>query len=465
MDERRFLGITVLADFILNEGTGAILENLRRAGATAVALNPTVTVEAPEGEGSFQPPSDAGSSPRLFDRPLWGRRQLWVRSAPSYRPDPAFYRGCPYGPRQADATTDEYGGRVEEFIDAALAAGFEVYFQVAACRPSALRDDDRPRLPDGRPPQERMADTASLASPAVRAYNAAYIADLLARYPQISGFRPDWPEYPCYKLDEAFQDFGPHVEKWAQAAGFDFAAIQREVGAFYEYLHGGLRNADLEDWAGAGGGRFDQTRLLRRYPAVLEWLRLKVALSVDLLANWRAGLDAAGGTGKKLSANAFMPPFTLFTGFDFAGAAAHCDAASPKLYTMHWSAMVEFWGRVLLERNLGLDEALLTRALARLFDLDDECAAEGLADYGYPEPDEAHPVADNPQRRKIDQALTEAGDSMQITPLVHGYGPAADFERRFRLVAESRAHGAWINRYGYLGDDKLEAIGRLWGGR
>ena len=45
---------------------------------------------------------------------------------------------------------------------------------------------------------------------------------------------------------------------------------------------------------------------------------------------------------------------------------------------------------------------------------------------------------------------------------MHGYGPLHDFVRRFRVVAESPADGVWINRYGYLGDDKLNAVGRIW---
>ena len=96
-DTRRFLGITVMADFILNEGVAGILDNItRRAGATAVGLNPTVTAPSAAGVGSFQPPADAGSSPRLFDRPLWGKRALWVQSGPSYRPNQAHYATCPY---------------------------------------------------------------------------------------------------------------------------------------------------------------------------------------------------------------------------------------------------------------------------------------------------------------------------------------------------------------------------------
>ena len=35
--------------------------------------------------------------------------------------------------------------------------------------------------------------------------------------------------------------------------------------------------------------------------------------------------------------------------------------------------------------------------------------------------------------------------------------------RRFRIVAESEADGVWINRYGYLSDEKLDAVGGIWG--
>jgi len=54
----RLFGITVLADFVLNEGVEGILDNItERAGANAIAVNPIVTAEAAEGEGSWQPPT------------------------------------------------------------------------------------------------------------------------------------------------------------------------------------------------------------------------------------------------------------------------------------------------------------------------------------------------------------------------------------------------------------------------
>ena len=460
---KRLLGITVLGDYILNEGIDGILDNLiDRAGATAVAINPTVTAPAAEGEGSFQPPTDAGSSPRLFDRPLWGKRALWVRGGPSYRPQTALYADTPYKPREPNQLTDEHGALIGDFIDAALQRGLEVYFQVSGTRPTSLRDEDHPLLPNGARPVDRMADSGCLASGAIRRYVTAYVRDLLDAYPRVTGFRPDWPEYPCYKLDEAFQDFSPAVGTWAADHGYDFATARRDAGRLYEHLHGGLTNRDLEYLAGANRGVASQLTLLRRHPGVLEWLRLKAGLSVDLLQHWRQAITEAGGVDKKLSANAFMPPFTLVTGFDFAGAGSCCAAASPKLYTMHWCVMVVFWGEVLLKRNPGLDESLLVRALANLFDLADEPWAERLSDYHYPAPDEPHPVPDAALSRKIGQALSEADGRLDITPLMHGYGPVDDFTRRLRVVADSGAHGVWLNRYGYLSDEKLSAVGRIW---
>jgi len=154
---------------------------------------------------------------------------------------------------------------------------------------------------------------------------------------------------------------------------------------------------------------------------------------------------------------------TLFTGFDFSGASPYCQAISPKLYTMHWSVMVEFWGSVLLAHNDGLDESLVVRALANLLDLDDVVTATKLSDYGYPEPNEPHPIPDAPQARKIRQVMNTVGDQTQVTALMHGYGPLKDFARRFKVVADSDAHGVWINRYGYLSDEKLDAVREIWG--
>ena len=454
MPALKFLGITVLGDYILCERPDAIIENLLRVGATAVACNPTVTAPGDEATGSFQPPIDAGSSPRVFDRPLFGKTSLWVRSGVSYRPRQEFYANSPYAARKPNDLSDEHGAIIGEFIDKAVDAGLKVYFQVGAVQPSGLRDEDKPRLPDGSIPPNRMANTGSLCSDAVRSFNRAYVQDLYAQYPKIHGFRPDWPEYPCYTLGEVFQDFSEHVAAWASPHGFDFEAIRADVGSLYDLLLGRnpdrqLTNADFEQ----AFSRESASSGIR------EWLRLKSALSVDILKHWREIIAGASGGEGKLSANAFMTPYTVATGFDFSGAAAVCEAISPKFYTMHWSLMVKFWADPILGANPQLDESTVVDCLVRMMDIGDGETSKTVADYGYPAPDEPHPIPDEPQLRKLARVTEEVGEAAQVTPLVHGYGPLDDFHRRLKLVGQSDSvAGVWINRYGYLGDDKLKAI-------
>lgn len=86
------------------------------------------------------------------------------------------------------------------------------------------------------------------------------------------------------------------------------------MGEVYNHLHGHLSNRDLRDLASADRGKFSLLTLVKHHPMIMEWLRLKSALSLDLLRDWREAIAAYGGAGKELSANAFMPPFTLFTG-------------------------------------------------------------------------------------------------------------------------------------------------------
>ena len=488
---RRYIGVTVLCDYVISEGVDAVLANLLRVGASAVAINPTVTTEAPDAAtGSWQPPSDGGTSPRLFDRPLFGKRALWVRSGSSFNPRLSLYDGCDYQPRPANDLTFELGHIIGEFIQRVLTAGLEVYLQIGGCGGlgfPGLRDEDRPRTPDGEVPPNRMADTASLASPGIRAYNAAFAKDLLLEYPDITGFRIDWPEYPCYTWGELFADFSPHVATFAAANGFDFQRIRTDVGAFKFYCEQNLTNAQLAQVAlqpDRGATMLWSAATAR--PGVLEWLRLKAALCLDLVKDWRRAVDAATPRSRstaspvQLHAHAFMPPWTLFTGLDFAAIAPYVDAISPKLYTMHWAQMVTYWATALLEATQhkhgsakarpggALDEGLLIKAIVRVLDMADgtesDPGGETLEHYHYPEPHEPHPVADGPQLRKIDACFDLVRGVTKVIPLIHGYGPDDDFARRVAVVAQSSAEGAWLNRYGYLGDAKLESVRQLLGG-
>ena len=454
-----FLGITVLGDFILSEGVEGIIANLTRIGATAVTVNPTVTGPGTEQNGSFQPPIDAGSSPRVFDRPLFGKHSLWVRGGVSYRPRTELYAQSAYSARQPNELTTEHGAVIGEFIDAAVAAGLKVYLQIGAVQPSGLRDEDKPRLPNGNIPDNRMANTGSLASEAVRSYNRAYVKDLIAEYPNITGFRPDWPEYPCYTFGEVFQDFSDHVAEFAKANGFDFDTIKQDVGDLYDVLLGTAQDRKLSN------SDFDSLGETSTWShSIQEWLRLKAALSNDVLKHWRSAITDGGGEQYELSTNAFMTPYSTATGLDYAGAAEICNAVSPKFYTMHWSLMVQFWAEPILAGNPQLSEESVVGCLVKLMDIDDEFQGKRIADYGYPDPDEPHPIPNGPQLRKLDQCVEQiSGVGLgDLYPLVHGYGPVDDFARRLELVAEHDSiNGLWINRYGYLSAAKLDAIQRI----
>ncbi len=461
MSHRVRVGITCLSDFILSEGPDAVVANLvDRAGAAAVTLNPTVTEPAPAGRGSFQPPSDGGSSPRTFDRPLWGRTRLWVRSEPSYVPDEKLYDESAYRPRQAGDLTRRLGGEVRRFMELAHDRDLEVSFQIGAAAPPGLRDEDRPRLPGGGLADHPMAKTASLASAAVRAYHRAYLTDLLHAYPDLDCVRVDWPEYPCYTIDETFADFHP-----AFGAG---KALEHEIGELRHWVLTGLSDRVLRDWMAAAGGGAPYEHLRRRWPALDEWLLGKRETAIDYLRFLRSIMDDAGAHAVALAPNAFPPPFSILTGLPFADLRDVAPWVAVKLYTMHWLQIVRFWMDDILAGSPHIDAALLAEALLTLFDVGDTLSRPlDAATVRYPEPDEPHPVDDAVQRRKVAQACLES--TVPVAPIVHGYGPHDDFSRRYRAAVGAAGHDGeigctdcgrvWVNRYGYLSDEKLEVIG------
>jgi hypothetical protein len=455
----RFAGITVMPEFIQTEAIERVLDNIAgRAGATAVATSPYVMTIADEATGSREPPIDAGAGKaRLLDRPLWGKRELFVKTAPSYSPDLRLYRGLRYQPAPVNELTRRQGPLIGEFVRAARARRLKVYLQIQAAIPPGYRvqfggpaEEDQPRLPDGRIPTRRVANNGSLASREISAYAQALIRDLCQAYQEIDGIRVDWPEYPPYFLDGVFLDFSPAAQAAASRLGFSFERMRREAGDLYRLLHGDLTDAHLRRWQKPDWNRF----------AALEWNRLKAALTDELLSGFRAALTAAGGKEKELMPNAFPPPFSFASGMDFARAARHSAGISVKLYTMHWPMMLRFYGDALREANPSIDERLLVRALAAWFDIADDGGFERLADYRYPEPEEPHPAGPRAQARKIREAQAAAG-TVPVLALAHGYGPVADFRNRLRVAYEAAGQRVWVNRYGYLSDAKLDAMGAI----
>ena len=460
---QRFVGITVMPEDYQVEGIEQVLRNVKtRARATAVATSPYVMEPSDRQHGQRQPPIDAGAGGvRLLDRPLWGRRELYTASSPSFVPNLKLYHGLRYQPSAPDDRTRRQGRIVRDFLVAARAAGLKTYFQIQSVIPpdyivtsGGPTEEDQPRLPDGSVPKRRVGNTGSLASLDIRRYTQALIADLCQQYPEIDGIRGDWPEYPQYLLDDAFLDFGAPAQAAAKRLGLDFERMRRAAADLYQHLHGELTDRELES---AG---FVLLPFMSRNEGLADLGRFKATLVKELLQGFREALTAAGGAAKQLVPNAFPPPFSFSSGMDYRLAAPHCDGFSVKLYTMHWPMIVRFYGDALKQANPGISDALLVRKLVRILGIADDNGLPRLSDYNYPGPDTPHRAGRAAQRGRI-QAAQQAAGKTPVYALAHGYGPLEDFRQRLDVAYRASRRRVWINRYGYLTEAKIDAIGSV----
>ena len=470
MPPRPFLGITVMPEYYQYESIEQVLDNLEQAGATAVTTSPYVMELADEKTGHREPPLDGGAgSVRVLDRPLWGQHELFMRTAPSFVPNSLSYQGLRYQPSKATDLTLREGPIVERFIKAAQGRGLKVYFQIQAAIPPGYRvqfggpvNDDLPRLPSGKIPQNRVANNGSLASPHILDYQAALISDLCQQYPSIDGIRFDWPEYPPYELDSVFVDFCHHAEAAAERMGIDFASIQRDVAGAYHHLHHNLTSSELVHLLGEDptNRALDLRSFLNQFPGLLGWVDFKARLVEELLQSFRQAMDEAGGNQMELIAHAFPPPWSHVTGLDFQRASKHCQGICVKLYGMHWAMMLNNYGTQILRENSEITETDLVHTLVHVLDLSNAANYQHLADYRYPPPNQPHPIDAAAQIRKIEAARSQTQDC-PLYVLAHSYGPVADVVERIRLALENGADGIWVNRYCYLSDEKLAGIKEL----
>ena len=461
----RELGIVVFPEFFQTEGVGHVLDNLqRRTKLTAIATSPYVMRPATEADGGREPPIDGGAgSVRLLDRLLWGRRELFVRTSVAFEPDLACYAGLRYQPPSPDEHTRSTGPTVRQALDQARARGLRTYLQVQAAIPPGYRvqfggpeADDEPLLFDGSMVRDRLDKNGSLASPHIRDYTAALLKDLLRAYPEVDGFHIDWPEYPPYTLDSAFLDFGPHARLAASRLGFDFGLMQKDAARLHDWLTRRMTFDELERFGRPESADAAIREVRDSHPGIAMACAFKAVVSTECVARLRAAVP-----GKEIVLRSFPPPWTDISGFSFRQMAPISDAICVKLFTMHWPMMVNSWGTRMLRENPALGSRLaVCRILARIFDQtgSPDDFGDGIAEY--PGPETPHPV----DAAAICRKLAAAADMAKSTPvfaMAHGYGPVADFRERLRTAWAVTGHKVWINRYGYLSDEKLDAVGQV----
>lgn len=470
----RQLGVVLTPAEVQDEGLDRVLDNIQRAGATAIS--PTLGVYAPgrPGEGSREPPLDVSGQARLLDRPLWGQRELWLRGYTPHQPDPAIWADVSYSPPPL-APPELQTDVVRSIIDGARARGLAVEIQVSPYTlPGAPGGQtfgsghgsgatgDRPRRIDGSVGERIVAGHGCLNNPRVRALGRARLREAMLHYPDVDGVFLDWVEYTSYFLEDGFTCFCEHCQDCATEHGYDWSRIVKDARALWDRLHR-LTPADLARVEDRADWPFVLADTLLSYPGVADLLRFKAESVARAAADLRRVMDEAGASGVALGLNGFAPPWSLVTGMDYRQVHQVVQATRCKLFTFHWPMMTRWYSESLLRWNPGLDEAAVLRAVQAALDLPPPPGEHrrSLAEYDMPRPDESHPVTPEALTRKVNQAIGQAGTQTCLA-YVHSYRPPEEFRRVLEAVLASEAPGCWVQRYGYLSDEKLAIMRAVW---
>jgi hypothetical protein len=470
-------GIVLTTAEIASEGLDTVLDTIARTGANALSTSLGVAVPGQSGAGTREPPLDVGGQARLLDRPLWGQRELYLQGFNPHEADPALWADVGY-PAPAVAPPEYRQDLPRQIIDGARARGLTAHIQLSPYTlPGAPggqspesghgggTSTDRPQRITGDIADRVVAGHGCLSNPQVRTLGRARLLEALRHYADVDSIFLDWAEYTCYFLEDCFVCFCPHCRAAALAAGYNWARMEHDARALWDRLHRLTtsdlrRTTDTADWpfALAGGAL--------AYPGVVDLLRFKAETARAAIAELRATLDAAGGRGIALEANGFAPPWCAITGMDYGLVGQVARATRCKLFTFHWPMITRWWSETLLAWNPSLDEGSVLRAVTAALDLPAPASEHRrtLAAYGMPRPDEPHPITMEALTRKLNQAVALAGAGAPCQAYVHSYRPADEFARVLAAAEASTAQGCWVQRYGYLSDEKLGILRDAWRG-
>ena len=459
----KFLGMVMTPLDVQVEGLDAVMDRVAATGACAINCGRGLNREVPPGQGTRVPPLDIDGYERVFDRPVWGKRELYLEGFSTAKPDLSLYEDTSYKPGYREAPPELDRELPDRIYEDARKRGWQVHTSTSPLGVPSLQDGDQMRWVDGSipDPKRRVARQGCPSAPNVRAYAIACVLDTIGHDPDVDGICLDWVEFTTYLLEDHFSCFCEHSRRHAEELGYDFEQMRSDAHKLWDRLHH-LSGQALEASTRIVNNPSEMLDLLVRHPGWLDLLRFKSDVVCGLFKDIRQAMDSAGYSDVALVANGWAPPFNRSSGMDYGRLADTVQCVRPKLYTFHWSAMPRWYGQVLKAWNPKLGEAAILDAIKVWFNLPDGIAHPTFAHYHIPGPDEAHLVNPATFRQRIDEVVTQVGGLAPVMPLAHGYRPLWQWKRMVAIVRDSPADGMWVQRYCYLSDDKLHALGQLW---
>jgi hypothetical protein len=469
-------GIAITTPELASEGTDAVLDAIAGTGANAITTTTSIANPTSVNTGLREPPLDVAGEHRLLDRPIWGGRSTWIERYVAHPPDPNLWRDLPWSPPPL-APEHARVDLAREAIDAARARALRVYAHFA---PYALPGGPDHR--DGMPTNDELrlqfrptrfiggvhADgisyTGCLNNPVVRHYGRVRLIELLRHYGDIDGIALDWVEFPTYFLDKLFTCFCEHCRERAGALGYDWDMITGSVRVHWDSLHT-LTQDQLESLVRSG----DWGELVPDPDAMLagfaHWLEFKAASVADAIHDLRQVMRHNGAGAMLVATGEFALPWGRMSGAAYA-AVGGVDSQRVKLNSSHWLMMVNWWAETLLRWNRGsaLTPDIAARAVLSLFGIELEQAPEELRPdlFGMPYPEQSHNLTAASYTHRLENAIMRRPDQAPLMPALHAYRQASDLARLLEALRPFSEHGLWIQRYGYLSDEKLEILRQEW---
>ena len=459
-DRRRFLGVYLNGLDLQNEGIDAPLDAVEAAGATAVALVPTLA--RPAENGVRYPDLHVDGTRRVVARPAWGRTELPVRYYRAVSPDERF-RDLKYRPPSEEPPPDIDRSLVPTAVAAARRRGLEVHTTISPLLVPGLRDEDRPRLVDGSVDRKpRIADNACLNAPDVRVYGRVLAEATIRRLDGVDGLIPDWIEFGAYHFPDLFGCFCSHCFRAAATAGIDLARAQHDVRLLWDRVHA-LDSRDLATFSRLLARPVLLAQTLTNFPGIVDLLRFKAHSVRSFYAEVRDALAGARpGAELQVGARGWPPPWNLVSGMDYGALTDVVLAAMPKLFFFDYAAVPRWYGETLRSWNAGLDESALLDAMVDWLDLPDERSPRQFADYQIPAPDAAHPVGVDAYRRRVQDVLDRVMGRVPVRPIAHAYLPEPQWRETVDMLRDTAVDGIWVHMYAYLSDAKLAVLQHAW---